>query len=43
MPARAGHRIVVVSIEDESCIAVDPNPEPTSAPLKVGMHLVTQK
>ena len=36
-------RLVVVSIDDESCIAVDPDPERSSAPLEVGMHLVTQR
>jgi hypothetical protein len=36
-------RLVVVSIEDESCIAVDPNPERSKSPLEVGLHLVTQK
>jgi hypothetical protein len=36
-------RLVVVSIKDDSCIAVDPNPERSKSLLAVGMRLVAQK
>jgi hypothetical protein len=36
-------RLVVVSLEDDSCIAVEPNPQSSNAPLAVGMRVVTPK